>query len=240
MHPMILTHDVTSELADTNRWASYDVSRILGESMMLTVPSFVGASIETEVQPDLAATTRLRRAWSHTGDRTASQTPRARPIPLDAPRLSQKNSSLNELIATSAAIKSGLNLSAIERPLAGPSLLYTPPPSQAPSRSGSVDSTMLPTIPSSSEHGQSVDDAGIPSQISETIAGLQRELLLLRTELSFELWLKKENVRHISRLYEDSVASKSAELQQQRQVSPFYLFPYLRKHELKSFISTNL
>lgn len=216
---MILTHDVISELADTNRWSSYDVSRILGESMMLTVPSFTGANFETDYSMELPPSTRLRRAWSHTGDRTASQTPRARPLQLDSPRPSQRNSSLHDLIATSVAIKSGLNLPASERALVGASLLFTPPPSQVPSRASSIDSSMLPTNPSSPERIHNGAESAVSSQISETIAGLQREVLLLRTELSFELWLKKENVRHISRLYEDSVATKNAELQQQRQVS---------------------
>ena len=191
--------------------------------MMLTAPRLTGTSPEVDASSELPpSVNRLRRAWSHTGERTASQTPKARPIQLDTPRPSHRNSSLHELIATSAAIKSGLNLSATERTLAGPSLLFTPPPSQVPSRAGSVDSTMIPTNPSSPENRQNADEPKLPAQISETIASLQREVLLLRTELSFELWLKKENVRHISRLYEDSVATKNAELQQQRQVNTFY------------------
>jgi len=44
---------------------------------------------------------------------------------------------------------------------------------------------------------------------------LQREVLLLRNELNFELWSSRENVKHIGRLYQDRVLSKTAEMERQ-------------------------
>jgi len=44
---------------------------------------------------------------------------------------------------------------------------------------------------------------------------LQREILLLRNELNFELWVSRENVKHIGRLYQDHILSRSAEAERQ-------------------------
>ncbi|KAH0584353.1 hypothetical protein H2248_009893 [Termitomyces sp. 'cryptogamus'] len=55
----------------------------------------------------------------------------------------------------------------------------------------------------------------IPSHIVQIISGLQRELLLLRNELNSELWLSRENVQHIGRLYQDRIIAKHAEAERQ-------------------------
>lgn len=48
-----------------------------------------------------------------------------------------------------------------------------------------------------------------------TVAGLQREVLLLRNELNFELWIQRENVKHVGRLYQDRILMKNAEAERQ-------------------------
>ncbi|KAG6865020.1 hypothetical protein C0991_005566 [Blastosporella zonata] len=55
----------------------------------------------------------------------------------------------------------------------------------------------------------------ISPHVAQIISGLQRELLLLRNELNFELWLSRENVKHIGRLYQDRILAKSAEAERQ-------------------------
>lgn len=71
---------------------------------------------------------------------------------------------------------------------------------------------------------QSTETESIPPHILEIITGLQRELLLLRDDLHLELWMKKQNVQHIGRLYEDRVTSRSAELERQGLVSYHRIF----------------
>lgn len=51
--------------------------------------------------------------------------------------------------------------------------------------------------------------------VAQAISGLQREVLLLRNELNFELWIQRENVKHIGRLYQDRILMKSAEAERQ-------------------------
>lgn len=48
---------------------------------------------------------------------------------------------------------------------------------------------------------------------------LHRQVLILRNELDLELWLSKENIKHIGRLYQDKILSKSAEAERQGLVS---------------------
>ncbi|THH07304.1 hypothetical protein EW145_g3485 [Phellinidium pouzarii] len=210
-HPSVVWHDVTTELADLNRWLSYDVSQIVGECMMLDSHMANQTSDRHDSRQSSSNTpTSGGRGLGRSGDITMTQTPTTRVAQLDSVPVRQRKISLRELIATSAALKSGAEINISDKAPVWPSILFTPPPSTAPSRVASVDLTM---VTSSSPTG----DDRAPAQIGETIAGLQREVLLLRTELNFELWLKRENISHISRLHKDGVITKSAELQQQRQ-----------------------
>jgi hypothetical protein len=53
------------------------------------------------------------------------------------------------------------------------------------------------------------------SRVVEVLAALQRDVILLRNELNLELWLNRENVKHIGRLYEEHVLSQNAEIERQ-------------------------
>jgi DNA anti-recombination protein RmuC len=52
----------------------------------------------------------------------------------------------------------------------------------------------------------------------EIISDLQQKLLQVQTELQFEMWLKRENMRHVGRLHQDHVMSRRAELERQQLV----------------------
>ncbi|KAG8993136.1 hypothetical protein FRB90_000779 [Tulasnella sp. 427] len=47
------------------------------------------------------------------------------------------------------------------------------------------------------------------------ISSLQREVLLLRNELNFELWLKKQHLSHMGKLHRDRVTARSEEAERQ-------------------------
>ncbi|KAG6874066.1 hypothetical protein C0995_006923 [Termitomyces sp. Mi166 len=70
-------------------------------------------------------------------------------------------------------------------------------------------------LPSRLPNGENSEPNEIPSHFVQIISSLQRELLLLRNELNFELWLSRENVQHIGRLYQDRVLAKNAEAERQ-------------------------
>lgn len=227
MHSSVLAHDVQTELADSGRWSSSDVSQIIGESMMLDV-SIVSRAPRGDTSPEQTSTTPKYATLSRVRDgyTTTVQTPtiRASDLGITIPR--QRKVSLREIIATSVALKSGADINVSDNAPCWPSILFTPPPTSPLVRANSSPN-LLEAGPSSLP---SPNEVKLPAQISETIAGLQREVLLLRTELNFELWLKRENVRHISRLRKEDILTKGAEAEQQRLVSFLaneYLLPII-------------
>lgn len=103
--------------------------------------------------------------------------------------------SLQDMIDMTVALKSNLDVEIIH------------PVSQWPHS--------LFALPSRLSSGENSESKEVPSHIAQIISGLQRELLLLRNELNFELWLSRENVQHIGRLYQDRIVAKSAEAERQ-------------------------
>lgn len=71
--------------------------------------------------------------------------------------------------------------------------------------SNSIDSTLPPD---SNSHGTL-------SNAQASVAFLQREVMLLRNELNFELYLKQQHLQHIGRLHRDHVLDISAEAERQ-------------------------
>jgi hypothetical protein len=53
----------------------------------------------------------------------------------------------------------------------------------------------------------------------EVVSSLQREVLLLRNELNFELWLKKQHLSHMSKLHRDRIIARGEEAERQGLVS---------------------
>jgi len=111
--------------------------------------------------------------------------------------------SLQDMINTTVALRSNIDLEVIH------------PTSQWPSSVFSTTSTMAP------EEGEPVpllsnqDQDPNALHVAQAISGLQREILLLRNDLNFELWLSRENAKHIGRLYQDRILMKTAETERQ-------------------------
>jgi len=117
--------------------------------------------------------------------------------------------SLQDMISTSVALKSNVDVEFLRPTQSRPSGLF-------PSSKTSI-SLPLETETSFLLHPESNNGQGesISSHVAQVISGLQREVLLLKNELNFELWLSRENVRHIGRLYQDRILSKTAEAERQ-------------------------
>lgn len=153
---------------------------------------------------------------------SGAPTPHVRPVDLELtpgrPRIS-----LQDMISTSVALKSNLDVE-ILRPSSPWTASFFPTASSSPSKASislppEKDSSSL-LQPDCVDQGQSQP---LQSNLVQAISGLQREVLLLRNELNFELWLSRENVRHIGRLYQDQVLSKNAEAERQGLVRAYIL-----------------
>jgi hypothetical protein len=94
-------------------------------------------------------------------------------------------------------------------------------------------SLFLPPVPPAGNTTSlpfSPDSVAAHSQMIQVISALQREVLLLRNELNFELWLSRENIKHIGRLYEDRILAKTAETERQGLVSFIHNSPSYYAH----------
>ncbi|KAL4067863.1 Hamartin protein-domain-containing protein [Scleroderma citrinum] len=200
VHARLIGRDWQSELEEADRWAGYDISQIASECMMLDVRKMALGSRERTVATEAEPPPLL---IVDKDDVSCSPTPHAShlELPLSKPRIS-----LQDMITTSVALKSNLDVDIVGPTSATwPSMLF-PPGGNSPLKT----SASLPSEPGSAHEGLQ-----LPKHIGEAIVGMQREILLLRSELNFELWLSRENVQHIGRLHQDRILSKNAEAERQ-------------------------
>jgi len=131
------------------------------------------------------------------------------------PSRSRFRISLRDIVATSVALKSGVDIEVDSgKPrVAWPDLLFLDSPSTPGKRS-------VPLTPEgASTKSPLPHDEEIPDHVAEAISALQRKLILMNNELNCELWLARRNVEHISRLKKECELAKSAEGERQGLVS---------------------
>ena len=137
---------------------------------------------------------------------TTSAQPDRPPDATDGPRFLQPIDlssgkvviSLQDMINTTVALKSNLDLEVIQ-------------PSS--SWSAAIFSNTQPSLDQSTPSQHNEDQNNTP--VVTAISGLQRQILLLRNDLNFELWLSRENAKHIGRLYQDQILMRTAETERQ-------------------------
>jgi len=138
-------------------------------------------------------------------DEQASSSQFIRPISLTTGKAVRI--SLEDMVNTTLALKSNLAVDIVKPVSQWPHTIFTPlnPPEEQ-------------SISSPSDRDE------VPFPLLQVISGLQREVVLLRNELNFELWLSRENVKYIGRLYQDRVQVKAAENERQGLVGHFFFF----------------
>lgn len=201
VHSGIVRRDWQTELDEDDSRADYSVSRITSECMMLGAHKMVLESCERH-----PATRKVEAPYLmivNEEEVSGSPTPHPDRLALSSSKL---RLSLQDMITASVALKSSREVD-MGDPMTTkwPSLLFTP--------SGDSPSRTNADLPS--EPGNACDSSQLSGRVGEVVAQLQREVLLLRNELNFELWLSRQNAQHIGRLHQDSVLSKNAEVERQ-------------------------
>ena len=138
----------------------------------------------------------------HDADEQGSSSQLIRPISLTTGKAARI--SLEDMVNTTLALKSNLAVDIVKPVSQWPHAIFTP---QTTSEEQFINS------PSNRDE--------VPFPLQQVISSLQREVVLLRNELNFELWLSRENVKYIGRLYQDRVQVKAAENERQGLVGPF-------------------
>ncbi|KAG5639531.1 hypothetical protein H0H81_000676 [Sphagnurus paluster] len=187
-HPLLIWRDAAVELSENEFWARYSVERITSEAGMLDIRNSA-LGIHAYVQSHEGADIDHGRSEE---DEDLFPTNPIRLIDLSAEKA---RISLQDMINTTVALKSSLDLEIVRPVSQWPDVLFT--------------------LPSREDEDATVETEQTPSQIIRVISGQQRELLLLRNELNFELWLARENAKHIGRLFQDRILAKSAEVERQ-------------------------
>lgn len=201
VHSGIVRRDWQVELDEDDSWADYSVSRITSECMTLDAHKMVLGSCERQSTTREVETPYLMIVNEE--EVSGSPTPHPDRLALPSSRL---RLSLQDMITASVALKSNREVD-MGDPMTTkwPSLLF-PHSGDSPSRTNAD----LP-----SEPGNACDSSQLSGRVGEVVTQLQREVLLLRNELNFELWLSRQNVQHIGRLHQDRVLSKNAEVERQ-------------------------
>ncbi|KAL1742241.1 hypothetical protein HDZ31DRAFT_84260 [Schizophyllum fasciatum] len=218
-HPIMIWQDATIEMGDRNFWSKYDVPRMISDASMLDI-------IHTSVG--------VRERFATLGNTIASSNaePPA-PAVLDADptipvRIADTSGgkpliSLQDMVTASVALKSRMDVSISKVATAWPNLLFAN--GNGPGTSPSSPALSHRTLPGDRDTASiSTADVQNSSRVAQALASLQREVVLLRNELNFELWLSRENVKNIGRLYQDRTLYRSAETERQA------LYNKLRKY----------
>ncbi|KAI9510233.1 hypothetical protein F5148DRAFT_1180877 [Russula earlei] len=194
-HPQLIWRRAESEISEPGFFSQYDTDRVVAEALLLELRhSHVVSNGKERPETALLAefndniTAPLSVDTSDAGLGPMNSTPPIQTVEIHSkPRVS-----LQDMVNTSIALKSRLDVDIVDPTPIWPYSLF---PADARLQS-----------PGKPEPGSSVVQA---------IAGLQREVLLLRNELNFELWLARENVRQIGRLFEQRITSRNAEVERQ-------------------------
>ncbi|KAF8559821.1 hypothetical protein OG21DRAFT_1453262 [Imleria badia] len=207
VNPRLIWRDWLKELTEPDPWANHSVSQIATECVMLNIRNIALGSrtsfIETTDATPSLQTVGLPSIVMTPEDISGVPTPHPGHIGLPPVKT---RVSLQDMITTSVALKSNLEVD-IEHPGMPWSALLFPPGTSSPTKAS------IKLLPPESVGGD--EGTQLPSHVAEAISSLQHEVLLLRTELNFELWRSRENVRHIGRLHQDHVLSKNAEADRQ-------------------------
>ncbi|EKM83057.1 hypothetical protein AGABI1DRAFT_118451 [Agaricus bisporus var. burnettii JB137-S8] len=217
-HPLLIWKDGSSELSISEFWAGYPIQRIATEAMMMDVRKLAAGlrekygyatsnDVPLSVGEEQSKETDLLVSERETDQLPQQDNPpkqfdnRSRFIsPIDLSK-GKVVISLAEMEHTTNALRTNIDVDVETSDVR---------------RIGNL--TSRPSSPSKTQRLEPQagdEDAAQMSVVAQAISASQREILLLRNELNFELWIQRENVKHIGRLYQDRILMRSAEAERQ-------------------------
>ncbi|KAF8162891.1 hypothetical protein B0H34DRAFT_693349 [Crassisporium funariophilum] len=201
-HPLLIWRDAIAELAEPEFWTKYDLSRIISEAPMLDIRNLavgIQARYQLGMQGGSSQHPENSEYNAMTGLHSTDAPQFLRPIDLSS---GKAVISLQDMINTTIALKSNLDLEVVQPSSQWPNTLFS-----------TTSSSSL--LEQQASRPPSIHEDQNASHVAQAISGLQREVLLLRNDLNFELWLARENAKHIARLYQDRILMKTAEAERQ-------------------------
>ncbi|EIN07442.1 hypothetical protein PUNSTDRAFT_105179 [Punctularia strigosozonata HHB-11173 SS5] len=200
MHPSLIWRDAATELSEDWDWSNNDLAEIVTESFMLDVRN-AGLAVRQSPQNKRRGTQAVDATTFEAED---SNTPRVHSLNIQED--TRPHVSLRTMIDTALMLKSGEEVEVVDPVPGWPSTTILSSHATRARRNDQYANAV---------HEEDYEGEELSSRALQTVSNLQREILLLRNELNFEVWLSRENVKHIGRLYKNHILTKDAEVEQQ-------------------------
>lgn len=226
LHPNLVAMDAKTELTDKTRWMKMEPPDVIAQIMGLDLTNAASrvaftASEEAEEnkQLDLLDETLwceakeeskdLQRPEGLSDDSNTSIEP-----PQQQPQQQHNGSSnrpymISNIVTLHKALKSGAEV------LVGDDVWDA---AAEPTPTTTTPSTPMTNTTTPSSTDQPIDISHMSPETKLLLAALKREVLLLRNELNFELFLKQQHLQHIGRLHREHVLDTSVEAERQQLV----------------------
>lgn len=204
LHPNLVVMDAQSELTDKTRWMKMEPPDVIAQIMGLDLTNAASRVAYTVADEDEEQLDLLDESlWDKNNDTVDIKLPSVKSQEQD-PKEESKPVMITNIVALHKALKSGAEV------LVGDDVW---------------DAGLEPTNSSNTDedttHNLKLSD--ISSETKLLLAALKREVLLLRNELNFELFLKQQHLQHIGRLHREHVLDSSVEAERQQLVLHFCL-----------------
>jgi septal ring-binding cell division protein DamX len=217
--------DAETELTDKTRWMKMEPPDVIAQIMSLDLTNaasrvaFSASNEEDHELEDKQLDLLDENLWCDGKEQDPQEQEQEEPVEtlLDEPSTStSKPYMITNIVTLHKALKSGAEV------LVGEDIWdagMEPTPG-----TGTVSNTAATTTtPTTAE--QTIDTQDMSQETKLLLAALKREVLLLRNELNFELFLKQQHLQHIGRLHREHVLDTSVEAERQQLVSDQVTFP---------------
>ncbi|GAN05785.1 conserved hypothetical protein [Mucor ambiguus] len=224
LHPNLVAMDAQTELTDKTRWMKMEPPDVIAQIMGLDLTNAASrvaftASEEAEEnkQLDLLDETlwceakeenkEFKRLEGLSDDSSGSIEVPQQPLQQQHNSSANRPYMISNIVTLHKALKSGAEV------LVGDDVWDA---AAEPTPTTTTPSTPITSTTTPSSTDQPIDISGMSSETRLLLAALKREVLLLRNELNFELFLKQQHLQHIGRLHREHVLDTSVEAERQQ------------------------
>lgn len=199
LHPNLVVMDAESELTDKTRWMKMEPPDVIAQIMGLDLTNaasrvaYTVTDEDEEEHPDLLD----QSLWDKENDDTVRPPVTNTKEPVTETDDDTKPIMITSIVALHKALKSGAEV------LVGDDIW---------------DASVEPTTTNMLAEQATSSHLDISAETRLLLAALKREVLLLRNELNFELFLKQQHLQHIGRLHREHVLDSSVEAERQQLV----------------------
>lgn len=219
LHPNLVAMDAETELTDKTRWMKMEPPDVIAQIMSLDLTNaasrvaFSASNEQDHELEDKQLDLLDENLWRDGKEEEKEDSKQKEPVETlsDEPYIStSKPYMIGNIVTLHKALKSGAEV------LVGEDIWDA---AMEPTPGAAVNSDPAAATAKISTNERRIDMQDLSQETKLLLAALKREVLLLRNELNFELFLKQQHLQHIGRLHREHVLDTSVEAERQRLVS---------------------